>query len=128
MAAPCRGAAGFNFARDLRGRLDDMLRNLNIPKVQKEAMTGLLANLPVFNSHAAKGDWPKWLTRKSYFKEGLFFYQLAREIDGGPRAQAEQLLDVQKEKFRGKRKRRPKKRKTRNPAVRKSGGGIFGLR
>ena len=42
----------------------------------------MLVNLPVFNRHGGQEVWPQWLIQKSYFPEGLLFFEICREALG----------------------------------------------
>ncbi|MBU0482046.1 MAG: poly(A) polymerase [Proteobacteria bacterium] len=127
LAAPIKGQEGFKFARTLRTRLDEALKDLNIKRVQKESITGLLSNLPVFIKHAKDHELPKWLTRKSFFKDGLQFYRLFVETTGGPPAEVE-IENPLDEQPRKKRMSRSRNTGSRAPAFTNTRGGIFGLK
>lgn len=132
LAAPGQGQAGYEFARGLRGRLDLLLERLNFTKAQKEGVAALLVNLPVFVAQAGKEELPKWLVRKSYFKEGLLFYQVYQEALGGRPVVPEksEVTEAPVPEFRqSDRKRRRGGRPLRTPAMHEqSGGGIFGFK
>lgn len=123
---------GSNISRTVRDRLDQLLEKLNFTRAQKEGMALLLGNLPVFVAAGRKGDWPKWLTRKSYFAEGLLFFQVYQEALGGELVSPEILPpqptsepEVRKSDRPGRGRRRP----GRTPAVvEHSAGGIFGFK
>jgi poly(A) polymerase len=115
----------------VRGKVDQNLKHLNIKRAQKEAIAMLLVTLPVFARNAAKGKWPAWLSKKSYFKEGLHFFQVYREATGGPAVKALSLEPQLTRKRQGKpprSKKRPAKG-SRTPAfAKKAKGGVFGLK
>ena len=134
------GAEFFTYSRQVRGALDDLLGRLNIKRMDKEVITGLLVNLITFEKHSSRGAWPKKLQRKSYFEQGLQFFQLYREGTGGQaaeviplpakktrdRAQKKEQGKEQKKAARSGRKYRPGGR---TPAfARKTKGGVFGLK
>jgi poly(A) polymerase len=131
LAAPEKGPASVNFARETRDSLDRLLLKLNVTRAQKEGIAALLINLPVFSRYGGKQAWPAWLTRKSYFSEGLLFFEICREAAGGEPAKIPSRLppppDVEPRK--GGRRRSGRRRSGRAPAlVDQGGGGIFGLR
>jgi poly(A) polymerase len=132
LAAPGQGPAGFNFAREVRNRLDHLLTKLNFTKGQKEGIAVLLVNLPVFAAHADKENLPKWLTRKSYFPEGLLFYQVYQEAQGGLPVTREKIGGAETAEIRpGKpsREKPARRRAGRSPVMlEQSTGGIFGFK
>ncbi len=131
LAAPDKGTAGANFARETRASVDRLLLKLNVTRAQKEGIAALLVNLPVFNRHGGKEGWPQWLTKKSYFPEGLLFFQICREAAGGEPAKipSTPLPSPAAEPRREGRRRSGRRRSSRAPAlVNQGGGGIFGLR
>ena len=130
-AAPEKGAAGANFARETRASLDLLLQKLNITRAQKEGIATLLVNLPVFLRQGGKGAWPQWLTRKSYFPEGQLLFEICREAAGGEPAKIpkKSLPPPVAEPRKGGKRRGGRRRSSRAPAmVSRSNGGIFGLR
>ncbi|MBU0674406.1 MAG: poly(A) polymerase [Proteobacteria bacterium] len=129
--APTRGGEAYQFARTLRDRMDTAVNHLNINRAQKELVTGFLVNLPVFNEAFGDGGWPKWLIKKSYFKDCLRFFQLVREAEGkGQVSVADYTLpeeDMETSvKVPRKRGKRPGRRAP--VVVGKAKGGIFGLK
>jgi poly(A) polymerase len=130
LAAPEKGQASANFARETRARLDLLLLKLNVTRAQKEGVATLLLNLPVFSRQGGKGEWPQWLSRKSYFQEGLLFFQICREAEGGEPALSpgKPLPAPVAEARKEGRRRSGRRRSGRTPAVASQGGGIFGLR
>ncbi len=123
MSAERKGAEAFNFSRRLRNELDSILPNLNVNKVMKEELTALLTNLPLFQQFSKKKDWPKWLTRKSYYHKCLQFYRIYQEAMGGAPLNSLSLPVSSK-----KTKKRPPRRDSRTPAFTNKKGGVFGLR
>ncbi len=123
-----KGAEFFSYSRQLRATLDDLLVRLNIKRLDKEVITGLLANLVIFEKHSARKSWPKKLQRKSYFEQGLQFFQMYREGIGGEKAE---VIPLPQKKERKKTARPPRKSRPggRTPAfARKTKGGVFGLK
>lgn len=124
MTAVRKGAEAFAFSRRLRHDLDQILLHLNITKSMKEEMTALLTNLPLFQRYSKKKDWPKWLTRKSYYQKGFQFHRIYMEAMGGSPVETLSLPSTSKHKPR----KRPHRRDSRTPAFTKKKGGVFGLR
>jgi len=132
LAAPGQGQGGVDFARGVRSRLDQLLAKLNFTRAQKEGMVILLVNLPVFAAHAGKEDFPKWLVRKSYFSEGLLFFQAYQEALGGALVAQEVVVVAEttgSEFSKPARERRGRRRSGRTPAMlEQTAGGIFGFK
>lgn len=124
------GGKKANFAREVRARIDQNLQHLNVKKTQKEALSRLLLNLPVFIRYSENEKWPAWLVRKSYFADGLLFFHLYREATGGPAVPNESV--PQPKPAQTRRKPAPRKRSSnkrgRTPAFTTNKGGVFGLR
>ena len=125
---PVKGG-GLN--RKVRDKVSQNLKHLNIKRAQKEAIATLLLNLPVFIANSAKENWPVWLSKKSYFKEGLSFFQVYQESTGGPVVKAVNLdlprsgKKLTKPSGRG----RKKSKGSRTPAFAKgTRGGVFGFK
>ena len=123
--------SGGGLASKLRKRVDEILQPLNVKRLDRDTITGLLVNLPLFLQHAEKGVWPKWLTRKSYFKDGLLFSQVYSEAKGG------EQVSIRKSEIPeppGKPRKMPARRRkssskgNRKPAFAVAKGGVFGLR
>ncbi len=72
-------------SQEIRTELGSLFsERFNIKRLDKEAMTTLLVNLPVFVSHRRKNVWPKWLRDKSYFADCSRFAGLFVEATAGP--------------------------------------------
>jgi poly(A) polymerase len=121
----------YKHAKTIRDRLDEVLLSLNVKRSTKEAITTLLVNLSLFELHEKSG-WPKWLKKKSYFRECEQFYRIYCEALGGPSAEAEKVMAVaalpDDEPKSGPSRKRTSRRRGRPTLAHKSGGGIFGLR
>lgn len=132
LTQPGQAKAGFDFAREVRRQLEQLLVRLNFTRAQKEGIAILLVSLPVFAAHADKDVMPKWLTKKSYFPEGLLFYQAHLEALGGApvvREKNEGLTDGLDRGQRPRRDRPNRRRPGRTPAMlEQSAGGIFGFK
>lgn len=132
LVAPDQGESGANFARVVRDRLELMLGKLNFTRAQKEGMAMLLVNLPVFAANNRGGDWPKWLLRKSYFAEGLLFFQAYQEGLGGVPVSVEEVPVISRaepEERKSGQRSRGRRRPGRTPAlIEQAAGGIFGFK
>ncbi|MCK4838973.1 MAG: polynucleotide adenylyltransferase PcnB [Desulfobulbaceae bacterium] len=119
-----------NFAKATRTKIDHNLQHLNVKKAQKEALTRLLLNVPVFIRYAEKEKWPAWLARKSYFADSLLFFRVYQEATGGPVVPGETV--PQPKPVPARKKPAPRKRSSgkrgRNPAFTSNRGGVFGLK
>ncbi|MDT8335211.1 MAG: polynucleotide adenylyltransferase PcnB [Desulfurivibrionaceae bacterium] len=113
-----------------RDAVDRNLQHLNVKRAQKEAVTRLLTNLPVFIKYADKENWPAWLTRKSYFNDGLLFYKVYLEATGGPVVPDEaRIVSAPPRDEKPAVRRKKPSRQSRTPAFADStDGGVFGLR
>lgn len=110
--------------RRVRQGLDMALERLNVKRAAREAISLLLLNLATFRWHAEKERWPKWLKKKSYFKEGIQFFQIYQEATGGESVAAVDLAPPPKPRPR----KRPRGKGSRSPAFAAGKGGIFGLK
>lgn len=117
----------YKLSRAIRAELDENLAHLDIKRAAKEAISGLLGNLPVFQTHATGRDWPKKLQRKSYFRDGLLFYQIYCEATGGKPVAKIPAHMAQNHTMKAK-KRTKRRRSSRTPLLAKTKGGIFGLK
>ena len=91
----------------------------------------LLINLPVFVRNAKKDKWPAWLSKKSYFKAGLHFFEVYREVKGGSAAKAFSLepQGTRKRQSKPPRNRKRTGKSSRTPAFAKGAkGGVFGFK
>lgn len=121
-----KGAETFAFLRKVRNRVDEILVHLNIKRAAKESITSLLINLSLFQQNEKAKRFPKWLSRKSYFNEGLQFYRIFQEIQGG--IQVESLNFNTPKKVKQKTKKRSQRHGSRSPAFSKTRGGVFGFK
>ena len=121
----------FALSRVIRDDLKHSMAHLDIKRALKEQIATTLSLLPLFTKNSGK-NWPKWLTKKSYFTHGLLFYGLVQQAGGG---------DVVAESLWPKAPRvakkttpvsapRPRSKRGRGPAYSnsKSKGGVFGFR
>jgi len=129
-----KGPEFHRFLRMLRSRLDEILAPMSIKRAHKESIALHLVTLPQFIRFARENNWPKWLKRKSYYRECDLFFRIFSEATEDKRIpehivseSARQLSS--KTKHKSSRKRRYKKRGAPGPAFSgKRNGSIFGLK
>ncbi|MDP2105428.1 MAG: poly(A) polymerase, partial [Desulfobulbaceae bacterium] len=66
----------------LRGKLEGYFSRLNIKRCSQELIARSLVTLPLMIVNNNGKGWPKWLTRKSYFGNGLQLFQLYEDACG----------------------------------------------
>ena len=126
-----KGAQIHALARMIRSRLDENLAHLSISRAMKERITQLLAHLPLF-TRQPRENRPKWLQRKSYFKECVFLFQVVEEacgngiVETSPPAALPPGPAAKKPSTRKRGARRGKQGS--GFAVSSKRGGIFGLK
>ncbi len=75
-----KGHAIFHFSKKLREDLDRSIGpHLNLRRSIRQEIATLLTNLPIFMQHHRNGSWPKWLQKKSYFKDSSLFFHFYTE-------------------------------------------------
>ena len=129
-----KGTEFHRFMHKLRDRLDEILGPMSIKRAHKESIALHLINLPQFIRYSKENNWPKWLKRKSYYRECDLVFRIFSEASGGKKmpehiaAESIPLL-TSKAKQKPSRKHRYKKRGTPGPVFAgKNDGGIFGLK
>ena len=131
-----QGHALFHFLKQIREDLDSNIGvQLNLRRSLRQEMATLLTNLPIFIQHNVNGSWPKWLKKKSYFKDSTLFFQYYMEA-----MNAQQVPDRSIDLFKPPQKSEKAAagigspdetvapRKSRPAFSRKHGGGIFGFK
>lgn len=132
LADPEKPGGKANLTKATLDKVSLNLQHLNVKKAQKEIITRMLLNLPVFIHYSENEKWPPWLTRKSYFADGLLFLKIYQEATGGP-AVADLPPALVTDEAAAPRKAAPSRKKTsrssRTPAFATNiKGGIFGLK
>jgi len=129
-----RGPEFHRFLKKVRGELDEILGPMSIKRSTKESIAMHLVTLPQFIRFAKENSWPKWLKRKSYYRECDLFFRIFSEATGGSRipehviAEASRLFTIETQQ-RPVRKRKFKRRAGSGPAfVNNKRGSIFGLK
>ena len=128
-----KGHALFHFSKKLREDLDSHIGvELNLRRTLRQEMSTLLTNLPIFIQHHQNNSWPKWLRKKSYFKDSSLFFHFYREAMTEEPIPDEVPIDI----FKGS--PAPENpvpiadntghRKTKPAFSPKRGGGIFGFK
>ncbi len=117
---------------DIRGSLDASICNrFNIRRSAKEALTTLYVNMPNFHRFQQEKKWPRWLKRKSYFKDCSRFTALVVEAEGGRAAEDELFTGLEENKAVQISKQgngHGRRRRGGEPAFSLKKGGVFGLR
>jgi len=71
-----KGGALFQLAKQIRQDIDQGIGiHLNLRKSLRQEVVNLLINLAQLIHQKQNDHWPKWLTKKSYFKRAKLFYQ-----------------------------------------------------
>ena len=123
------------FLCTIRDRLDEILGPMSIKRSHKESIALHMVTLPQFICYAKENNWPKWLKRKSYYRECDLFFRIYSEATTDKKIPEHVVHKsvpqlTQKAKHKPARKRRHKRRRTPSgPAfAAKKDGGIFGLK
>jgi poly(A) polymerase len=122
------------FLRKIRSRLDDLLGPMSIKRAHKESIAMYLVTLPQFIRYARENSWPKWLKRKSYYRECDLLFRIYSEAAFGKKVpdhivskSVQQIKSTTRHKT--SRKRRYGKKKSPGPAFAgNQNGSIFGLK
>jgi len=115
---------------DIRGSLEESIcSRFNIRRSARDALTTLFVNMPNFHRFQKEKKWPRWLKRKSYFKDCSRFTALVVEAEGGSAA-ADELFAVPEENraVQISRQGNGRRRRGGEPAFSLKKGGVFGLR
>jgi poly(A) polymerase len=128
-----KGPEFHRFLHKTRDRLDEILGPMSIKRSHKESMAMHLVNLPQFIRFSRDNSWPKWLKRKSYYRECDLVFRIFSEATTGKKIPehiiTESVPQLSKSRHKPSRKYRYKKRGTPGPAfTAKNDGGIFGLK
>lgn len=132
-----KGQAFFTLAREIRSGIDMAFsEGFNLKRMSKEAIVSLLINLSTFELYYRKRKWPKWLRRKSYFRDCFRFYRLL--VEAKEQRLADDKLFIVEYKGTGEHgeysnnmsrsKNMYGGRRSVRPAFTHRGKGVFGLR
>jgi len=130
-----KGPEFHRFLCKIRDRLDEVLGPMSIKRAHKESIAQHMVTLPQFICFAKENSWPKWLKRKSYYRECDLFFRIFSEATTDKKI-PDHIVDksvqqlTKKTKHKPSRKQRYKRRGTPSgPAFAgKKDGGIFGLK
>jgi poly(A) polymerase len=127
-----KGHAIFHFSKKIREDLDTHIGlQLNLRRSLRQEMAMLLTNLPIFIQYHQEGKWPKWLRKKSYFKDSSLFFHVYMEA-----MTKQPMPDLLVDHFKGPQTwetpahadEKFAHRKTKPAFSKKHHGGIFGLK
>ena len=130
----CKGPEFHRLLKKIRIRLDEILGPMSIKRAHKESIALQMVTLPQFLRYAKENSWPKWLKKKSYYRECDLFFRIFLEATAGKKipehVMAESISQfASKVKRKPTRKRKFKKRGGSGPAFSvKKRGSIFGLK
>ena len=130
----CKGPEFHRFLREVRGKLTEILEYMSIKRAHKESIAMHLVTLPQFMRYARENSWPKWLKKKSYYRECDLVYRIFSEASAGKKIPEHYVTESSrhftvKAKHKPARKRKNKKRGGQSPAFTgKKRGSIFGLK
>lgn len=129
-----KGPEFHRLLRKIRVRLEEILEPMSIKRAHKESIGMHMITLPQFMRYDQENSWPKWLKKKSYYRECDLFFRIFSEATTGKKipeniVEESTRLYAIKAKQKPAKKSRYKKRGTRGPAfsVNKR-GSIFGLK
>jgi poly(A) polymerase len=127
-----KGHAIFHFSKKLREDLDRNIGpQLNLRRSIRQEIAMLLTNLPIFMQHCRDGNWPKWLQKKSYFKDSsLFFhfYQEALTDQPVPERSVDHIVGSSDLENREQFDKKKSHRKTKPAFSSRRRGGVFGFK
>jgi poly(A) polymerase len=131
----CKGPEFHRFLRKIRTRLDEILEPMSIKRAHKESIALQMVTLPQFIRYAKENSWPKWLKKKSYYRECNLFFLIFSEASSGKKIPEHVITEsighyaTKTEPRKPARKRRHKKGGSSGPAfANKKRGSIFGLK
>ena len=130
----CKGPEFHRFLREVRGKLTEILEYMSIKRAHKESIAMHLVTLPQFMRYARENSWPKWLKKKSYYRECDLVYRIFSEASAGKKIPEHYVTESSrhftvKAKHKPARKRKNKKRGGQSPAFTgKKRGSVFGLK
>lgn len=127
-----KGPGYFQLSKSIRREIDKLMGiPLNLRKSLRQEMVTLLCNLPQFVRFVQNNNSPRWLKKKSYYANCLFFHEIFTKIIAGPISQ-DLPNDLQESiahnKHENSREAQFSKRKTKPAFSPKNKGSIFGFR
>ena len=133
---------GFNqLSRTIRDDIDlHFGEPFNVQRMAKEFVTTLLVNLSTFHHARIQGEDPKWLRKKSYYRDCTRFYDLYLESQGAAEVPVDRFIDersaarevevvsIADDAGSGRESRSRSRGGGMNPAFSSDLHGVFGLR
>jgi len=135
-----RGQGYHRLSQQIRDDVDRYFGEpFNVQRMAKESMTTLLINLSTFHHARAQGGGdPKWLKKKSYYRDCSRFYDFYLEVQGMATVRAERFVVevpavepvevVSMPEGNGESSGRGRRGGGINPAFSSTPQGVFGLR
>ncbi|MGE4560614.1 MAG: poly(A) polymerase, partial [Desulfobulbus sp.] len=133
-----RGQGFHRLSRMIRDDVDHSFGEpFNVQRMAKESMTTLLINLSTFHHTRSQGGDPKWLKKKSYYKDCSRFYDFYLEMQGIAAVQPDRFvvepapaeaMEVISLPEEGNGHSGARGRRGVNPAFSSKTQGVFGLR
>lgn len=134
-----RGQGFHRLSRMIRDEIEQVFGEpFNVQRMAKEMVTTLLINLSTFHHARSQGGDPKWLKKKSYYRDCSRFFDIYLESQGVSAVEAERFVVEEKppepvivspsvqQESNGTSKARG--RGGMNPAFSQAQDGVFGLR
>lgn len=126
-----KGPQLYQLAKNIRENINQTIGiHLNFRRSTRQEITTLLAHLPILIHNRQQKVWPKWLKRKSYFKNCRYLFRYYQEaIEGEPVPESSLTGVLPDEEPPRRSGRSNKSRKKGRPAFSNNPrGGIFGLK
>lgn len=127
-----KGGPLFNIAKQIREDLNQSIGlDLNLRRSLRQEVVSLLINLSQLIHNKTQNGWPKWLKKKSYFKNSLLFYRFYLEATTGRPVSSETLdndTTPAKQDNRDHKKQTNGKLNYKPAFSKKTKGGIFGFK
>lgn len=126
-----KGSVLFQTGKRIRADIDRELGvQLNLRRSIRQEITALLTNLSTLLQHRQNGSWPKWLRKKSYFKQCSLFYNCYQEAVSGKQVHEDHLdiADSTHNRSKPPRLKSSSDKRNRPAFAPRSQRGIFGLK
>lgn len=134
-----RGQGFHRLSRMIRDEIEHVFGEpFNVQRMAKEMVTTLLINLSTFHHARSQGGDPKWLKKKSYYRDCSRFFDIYLESQGIPAVKAEKFVREEKEpepfvvsppvQQESSGASRARGRGGMSPAFSQAQSGVFGLR
>lgn len=124
-----KGAALNQISKQLRNEINQTIgAGLNLRRSMRQETVNLLCNLSLLLHHRKKGNWPKWLKKKSYFAKSALFYHFFTEITKDELLPDCFLRTSNPPNIKPSATQPPKTKKYKPAFSKKSKGGVFGFK